>query len=65
MLIHFPRTHGRTAAEAETYLLDHGIVLRTVGGYGLPNALRMTIGTAEANEAAIAALRAFMTGAAR
>jgi histidinol-phosphate aminotransferase len=28
--------------------------------YGLPNALRMTIGSAEANEAAIAALGDFL-----
>ncbi|MBN9016271.1 MAG: histidinol-phosphate transaminase [Rhizobiales bacterium] len=60
VLIHFSKTRGRTAAEAEAYLLDHGIVLRTVGGYGLPDALRMTIGSAEANEAAISALKAFL-----
>lgn len=65
VLIHFPRRHGKTAADAELYLLEHGIVLRTLGGYGLPDALRMTIGTAEANEAAIAALHDFMGERAR
>ena len=63
VLIHFPHTPGRTAADAEPFLLAHGIVLRGVAGYGLRDALRMTIGSAEANEAAIAGLRAFMTGA--
>ncbi len=64
VLIHFPRTLGRTAAEAEAFLLQRGVVLRGVAGYGLPDSLRMTIGSAEANEAAIAGLRAFMTGTA-
>ncbi|MCX5494595.1 histidinol-phosphate transaminase [Kaistia dalseonensis] len=63
VLIHFPGTKGKTAAEADDYLLSHGIVLRRVASYGLPDALRMTIGTAEANEATIAALRHFMHGA--
>jgi histidinol-phosphate aminotransferase len=64
VLIHFPETRGHTAAEAEMFLLAHGIVLRGVAGYGLKQALRMTIGSAEANEAAIAALKAFMIGGA-
>ncbi len=63
VLIHFPTTPGRTAAEAEAFLLAHGVVLRGVAGYGLGHAPRMTIGTAEANEAAIAALAAFLHGA--
>jgi histidinol-phosphate aminotransferase len=31
-----------------------------VAGYGLPDALRLTIGSAEANERVVAALREFM-----
>ncbi len=62
VLIHFPATPGLTAAEAELFLLERGVVLRGVAGYGLRNALRMTIGSAEANEAAIAGLKAFMSG---
>jgi histidinol-phosphate aminotransferase len=60
ILIHFPSTPGRTAKEADAFLSERGIVLRAVGAYGLPGALRMTIGSAEANEAAVAALAAFM-----
>jgi histidinol-phosphate aminotransferase len=39
-------------------------VLRRVAGYGFPNALRMTVGTEEANRAVLAALSDFL-GAAR
>ncbi len=60
ILIHFPEAAGRTAPDADAYLLARGIVLRRVEAYGLPNALRMTIGSAEANEAVIAALGAFL-----
>ena len=41
---------------------DDGLVLRAVKAYGLPNALRMTIGSAEANGLVIEALGAFMRG---
>jgi histidinol-phosphate aminotransferase len=34
---------------ANSKLLEHGIILREMGGYGLPNCLRMTIGTQEEN----------------
>ena len=60
ILIHFPDEAGRRAPEADAYLLDRGIVLRRIEAYGLPNALRMTIGSEEANEAVIAALSEFL-----
>ncbi len=50
-----------TAHAADEYLLARGIVLRRVEAYGLPDALRMTVGSAEANEATIAALREFLS----
>lgn len=62
VLVHFPSTPGKTAAEADTYLGARGFVLRGVAGYGLPDALRMTIGSEEANLGAIEALSAFMAG---
>jgi histidinol-phosphate aminotransferase len=43
-------------------LLRQGVIVRPMGGYGLPNALRITIGTAEQNERLIAALSAVMRG---
>ena len=60
ILIHFPDEAGRRAPDADAWLLDRGIVLRRMEAYGLPNALRMTIGSEEANEAVIAALGAFL-----
>lgn len=60
VLIHFPDVAGRHAADADDFIVARGVVLRRVGAYGLPDALRMTIGSAEANEITIAALAAFM-----
>ncbi|WP_340159069.1 histidinol-phosphate transaminase [uncultured Hoeflea sp.] len=60
VLIHFPTTPGKTAAEADEYLAARGYVLRRVAGYGLPDALRMTIGSEEANLGVIDALKSFM-----
>ncbi len=62
LLLHFPKGNGRSATEADTFLHERRIILRRVGEYGLPNALRMTIGTEEENRAVIDALSAFMGG---
>lgn len=61
LLVHFPKTPGKTAKEADDYLTERGYVLRAVGGYGFPNALRFTIGTEEANLGVVAALKAFLS----
>ena len=64
VLIHFPAGDTpKTATAANDYLIDRGFVLRMVGAYGLPNALRMTIGTEEANLGVINALTSFMKSA--
>jgi len=60
ILIHFPETKGKTAAEADALLTSRGIVMRAVRAYGLPNALRMTIGTEEANRLTVATLAELM-----
>jgi histidinol-phosphate aminotransferase len=41
-------------------LLRHGVIVRPVGGYGLPRCLRITIGTAAQNEKLIASLAAVL-----
>jgi histidinol-phosphate aminotransferase len=64
ILIHFPTEQGRDAAAADAFLKTKGIIMRRVSGYGLPNALRMTIGTEAENRAVIAALTEFTKGAA-
>jgi histidinol-phosphate aminotransferase len=43
-------------------LLRQGVIVRPMGGYGLPNSLRITIGTADQNERLIAALATVMRG---
>lgn len=60
LLIHFPETKGKTAAEADAFLIERGFILRRVAGYGLPGALRMTVGSEAANRGAVAALAEFM-----
>jgi len=64
VLIHFPETPGRTAKEADAFLTKRGLILRGVAGYKLPNALRMTVGSEEANRLVVAALRDFLGKAA-
>jgi histidinol-phosphate aminotransferase len=60
ILIHFPITKGKTAADADAFLTKRGLVLRALNNYGLPHALRMTIGTEEANLLVRDGLRDFM-----
>ena len=60
ILIHFPTTGGKTSADADAFLTQRGLVLRALNNYGLPHALRMTIGTEEANVLVRDALRDFM-----
>ncbi len=60
VLIHFPQTPGRTAKEADAFLTKRGLVLRQVGAYKLPNALRMSVGTEEANRLVVTSLAEFL-----
>lgn len=59
LLVHFPET-GKTAAAANAHLLSHGIIVREMAGYGIPNGLRITIGDGEENDAVVTALKSFM-----
>src|SRR5215207_3662824 len=65
ILIHFPPDAGRTAKDADAFLTKRGLIMRAVGAYGLPNALRMTIGDEEANRLVVAALAEFVRAGAR
>ena len=60
LLIHFPETKGRTAKDADAFLTARGLILRQVGAYKLPHALRMTVGSEEANRLVAAALKEFL-----
>jgi histidinol-phosphate aminotransferase len=60
VLVRFPMTPGRTAAEAEDFLAARGYIVRGVANYGLPDCLRITIGQEEHNRAVIDALANFL-----
>jgi histidinol-phosphate aminotransferase len=60
VLMHFPTAKGKDAAAADEFLKARGIILRRVAAYGLPNCLRMTIGTEDDNRRVVAALAEFM-----
>ncbi len=60
LLIHFPEASGRTAKEADAFLTARGLILRQVSAYKLPNALRMSVGTEEANRLVVKALSEFL-----
>ncbi|MEA2767869.1 MAG: histidinol-phosphate aminotransferase [Acetobacteraceae bacterium] len=48
------------ANAADTFLRTNGIIVRKVGGYGLPSCLRVTVGTAEEVELAVDGFAEFM-----
>ncbi len=60
VLPRFPDEPGRNAEAAFAFLQSHGILTRKMSGYGLPQHLRITIGTGEEMEKVAAALGEFM-----
>ena len=65
LLIHFPKDAARGAAACDAHLKSRGIIVRRVAGYGLPDALRVTVGTEDDNRKVGAALQAFTGKAAQ
>ena len=53
-------TAGKSASEINTALLKRGVIVRPVGNYGLPNHLRISIGTHAENAAFLLALKAIL-----
>ncbi|MDH3473678.1 MAG: aminotransferase class I/II-fold pyridoxal phosphate-dependent enzyme, partial [Rhodospirillales bacterium] len=60
VLVRFPETPQRNAAAALALLKRHGILVRGMAAYGLPDSLRITIGTEEDMRAVVAALAEFV-----
>jgi histidinol-phosphate aminotransferase len=58
MLIHFK--DKQTADAADAFLTARGLILRPVGNYGLPQCLRLTVGTEDANRLVVKALADFV-----
>jgi histidinol-phosphate aminotransferase len=61
VLVHFPKTPGKTAADADAFLRKRGFIVRRMDGYHLPGALRLSIGKTEENTGVLAALKDFMS----
>ena len=60
--IQFPDELTKNAENADAYLLKNGYILRYLKSYGFPNALRMTIGTQNANEGVVKLLEEYLNG---
>ena len=60
ILVHFAHSGPWTAEAADGFLKEQGIIVRKVGAYGLPHALRITIGSEADNLAVVDALDEFM-----
>jgi histidinol-phosphate aminotransferase len=61
LLVEFPPTGKNTAAAADQFLMKKGVIVRAVTAYGLPNCLRISVGSEDGNRAAVAALKEFMS----
>ena len=62
VLIHFSEAKGQNAQDADAFLTRRGLILRQVSAYHLPNALRCSVGTEEANRLVVEALCDFRNG---
>lgn len=60
VLVHFPQATGQSATDADRFLTARGLIVRAVGAYGLPQSLRITVGSEEANRLVVSALRDFV-----
>jgi histidinol-phosphate aminotransferase len=58
LLVHF--SAKKTAPDADQFLQSRGIIVRRMEGYGMPTALRISVGTEEANRDLVAALKEFL-----
>jgi len=59
ILLHF--ADAERAHDADRFLMSRGIIMRGCASYGLPQCLRLTVGSEEANKAAVEALREFVS----
>jgi histidinol-phosphate aminotransferase len=62
LLVRFAQDKARDANAADAYLARRGIIPRKVAGYGLPDCLRITVGTEAETRAVAQALGDFLAG---
>jgi histidinol-phosphate aminotransferase len=60
ILLRFPDRAERSAAAADRFLVERGLFLRRLENYGLPDCLRLSVGTEEANHLVVETLTEFM-----
>ncbi|CCG09259.1 histidinol-phosphate transaminase [Pararhodospirillum photometricum] len=65
LLTHFSAEGPLTVAAADAYLRGRGLICRRMGGYGLPHALRITIGQADEMHSLVQTLGDFVEGGGR
>ncbi|MGL4496378.1 MAG: histidinol-phosphate transaminase [Beijerinckiaceae bacterium] len=65
LLVHFPTDAGQTARDADAFLQSRGIIVRRMDAYGIPAALRISVGSEEANRLLVSVLKEFLHGAKR
>jgi len=58
-LVRFPEEPGRDADAADRFLKARGIIVRRMAGYGLPESLRISVGTEDEMKELVEALREF------
>ena len=57
ILLHF--ADANRASEADRFFMSRGIIMRGCASYALPQCLRLTVGSEEANKAALAAIKEY------
>ena len=62
ILVHFAKGEANGAEAADKFLKARGIIVRKVAGYGLPDCLRITIGTEADNKRGRRGARRFLGG---
>jgi len=60
VLVHFPGGDGKTAADADAHLTRNNVIVRRMDSYGLPQALRISIGDADGCKAVVQSLQSFL-----
>ncbi len=60
VVVRFPDQDGKRPADALAFLKSRGITVRGLGGYAMPQHLRISVGTVEQNTAVLEELTAFL-----
>jgi len=60
VLVHFPPGSGKSADDANAFLAKRGLIVRALQPYGLPDALRISVGLEDDNRHVVEALKDFL-----